>query len=453
MQKKNKKGFVYEVKANGKLEFVNDPTTLLEIKNKSFDNIEAYGENSIKEVQTLQKVVLDIIDAAGSVDEAIAAIEAMSIGQMGTLRRISYLRNVYDSKGPKVLEHVTSLAIIKEKLKNYARSNVTKTEIEAFFDTLYLDVIPKEVDLKLESVGLENRYTKEILAMLEKYSMESFNVKKALENNKESKRVENAIKAVSLANNLKTPVKGISVWDFDDTLAQTKSNVLYTMPNGTKGKLTAEEFAKTGDKLANEGAIYDFSEFSKVMNGKKGPMFEEAMARNEKFGNKNVYILTARPANSATAIHTFLKGLGLNIPVENITGLANSSPLAKADWVVEKAAEGYNDFYFADDHIGNVKAVQEVLNVLDVKSKVHQAKIKESKKLDSQFNKFLEGSTGIESFKRYKSDKAKLKGRYKGKLDVFIPPSAEDFLGLLYQTLNKGKQGQAQNCVPLEFVE
>ena len=40
----------------------------------------------------------------------------------------------------------------------------------------------------------------------------------------------------------------------------------------------------------------------------KGPMFEEAMARNEKFGNKNVYILTARPANSANAIHTFLKG-------------------------------------------------------------------------------------------------------------------------------------------------
>ena len=88
---------------------------------------------------------------------------------------------------------------------------------------------------------------------------------KLFESNKESKRVENAIKAVSLANNLKTPVKGISVWDFDDTLAQTKSNVLYTMPNGTKGKLTAEEFAKTGDKLANEGAIYDFSEFSKVM--------------------------------------------------------------------------------------------------------------------------------------------------------------------------------------------
>jgi hypothetical protein len=113
--KQGGKGFIYEIKANGAIEFVNDPTTLLEIKNKSFDYIEVYGKNSVKEVQTLQKVVLDIINAAETVDDKIAAIEAMSIGQMGTLRRISYLRNVYKSNGPLVLEHVTSMAIIKEK--------------------------------------------------------------------------------------------------------------------------------------------------------------------------------------------------------------------------------------------------------------------------------------------------------------------------------------------------
>ena len=102
------------------------------------------------------------------------------------------------------------------------------------------------------------------------------------------------------------------------------------------------------------------------------------MARNKKFGNKNVFILTARPANSATAIHEFLKGIGLNIPLDNITGLANSSPQAKANWVVSKAAKGYNDFYFADDHIGNVKAVKQALSVLDVKSKVQQARVSNS---------------------------------------------------------------------------
>ena len=41
-------------------------------------------------------------------------------------------------------------------------------------------------------------------------------------------------------------LKKIRVFDFDDTLARTKSNVLYTMPDGKEGKLTAEEFAKRG---------------------------------------------------------------------------------------------------------------------------------------------------------------------------------------------------------------
>jgi hypothetical protein len=283
-------------------------------------------------------------------------------------------------------------------------------------------------------------------------------------------------KALTIANSLDVPSKGISVWDFDDTLARSKSNVLYTMPDGSKGKLTAEQFAKDGDRLMAEGAVYDFSEFSEVVQGSKGPFFEKAMARNKKFGNKNVYILTARPANSATAIHKFLKGIGLDIPLANITGLANSSPEAKANWVVGKAAEGYNDFYFADDAKGNVKAVdkalgkigvkkkveladptnntysfkkqpkavQDVLKTIDIKSQVQQDRLKASKELDDAFNNYLEGSTGIEAYKRYKKDKAMLKGRGKGRFDYFIPPGAEDFVGLLYKTLQKGKKGEQQ---------
>ena len=267
---------------------------------------------------------------------------------------------------------------------------------------------------------------------------------KTVPNEQVIREMEAFDKAIENANSLDMPNKGISVWDFDDTLARSKSNVLYTMPDGSTGKLTAEQFAKNGDTLAIQGAIYDFSEFSKVVKGSKGPFFEKAMARNKKFGNENVYILTARPANSAPAIHEFLKGIGLNIPLENITGLADSDPQAKARWVVNKAAEGYNDFYFADDHIGNVKAVKQALAVLDVKSKVQQARFSTTEQLDDAFNKYLEGSTGIEAYKRYKKDKAMLKGRGKGRFDYLIPPGAEDFVGLLYKTLQKGKKGEQQ---------
>ncbi len=252
--------------------------------------------------------------------------------------------------------------------------------------------------------------------------------------------------AIRFSRNADAPNKGISVWDFDDTLATTKSNVLYTMPDGTEGKLTAEQFAIQGEDLLDQGAEFDFSEFEKVTKGAKGPMFEKAVARNKKFGNNNVFILTARTQAAAEPIHQFLKAIGLDIPLNNIVGLGNSTPEAKARWVVGKAAEGYNDFYFADDAYKNVKAVQDALSVLDVKSKVRQAYVKFSKAsaLDKGFNDILEQTTGIASEKEYKKVKAEVAGASLGRVFRGIPYSAQDFVGLLYETLSKGKLGDSQ---------
>ena len=252
--------------------------------------------------------------------------------------------------------------------------------------------------------------------------------------------------AVEKARDANAPNKGISVWDFDDTLATTKSNVLYTMPDGSTGTLNAEEFAAQGEELGKLGAEFDFSEFEKVTKGAKGPMFEKAIARNKKFGNENVFILTARTQSAAKPIHEFLKSIGLDIPLKNIVGLGNSSPQAKARWIVSKAGEGYNDFYFADDAYKNVKAVQDALSILDVKSKVRQAYIKHSKSeaLDKGFNDILEQTTGIASEKEYKKVKAEVAGASLGRVFRGIPYSAQDFVGLLYETLSKGKLGDSQ---------
>jgi hypothetical protein len=254
--------------------------------------------------------------------------------------------------------------------------------------------------------------------------------------------------ALEKARNSNLPVKKIRVFDFDDTLAQTKSNVLYTMPDGKKGKLTAEEFAKKGDDMAAKGAKWDFSEFNKVVDGKKGPLFKVAEAIQKARGTEDVFILTARAAEAAPAIKEFLKSVGLDIPIENITGLGDSSPFAKSQWVVEKAAEGYNDFYFADDAYKNVKAVQDALSVIDVKSKVQQAHVKFSKSVDlsETLNDMIEAKKGIPSEQTF-DQLAKGIGKRKGKRKLFLPYSAEDFLGLIYPLVSKGKLGDAQ----LEF--
>ena len=247
-------------------------------------------------------------------------------------------------------------------------------------------------------------------------------------------------KAVNTGRIIKDP-KGITILDFDDTLATTKSLVRYTTPDGKKGTLNAEEYASTYQDLLDQGYVFDFTEFNKVVKGKLAPLFQKALKLQKKFGPKNMFVLTARPPQAAKAIFDFLKANGLNIPLKNITGLANSTSEAKALWVANKVGEGYNDFYFADDALQNVQAVKNMLDQFDVKSKVQQARIQFSRDLDTDFNDILEELTGIESFKRFDFIKARKRGANKGKFRFFIPPSHEDFIGLLYNFMGKGKRG------------
>ena len=123
--------------------------------------------------------------------------------------------------------------------------------------------------------------------------------------------LEKTDKALANGRKLDQPVKKIRVFDFDDTLARTKSNVLYTMPDGTTGAIDAATFAKEAGNMEAEGAQWDFSEFSKVMQGSKGPLLDVAKIIADKRGTKDVFVLTARPANAAGPIKEFLASMGL----------------------------------------------------------------------------------------------------------------------------------------------
>ena len=248
-------------------------------------------------------------------------------------------------------------------------------------------------------------------------------------------------KAIAFSRSTNNETKGITVLDFDDTLATSKSLIRFTKPDGTKGTLNAEQYASTYQELTELGYKWDFSEFNKVVDGKTAPLFNKAMKLQGKFGPENMFVLTARPAEAAPAIFAFLQANGLNIPLKNITGLANSTAEAKALWMVDKVSDGYNDFYFADDALQNVKAVKNMLDQFDVKSKVQQARVKFSNSMNENFNDILESLTGIESKKRFDSIKGRKRGESKGKFRFFIPPSHEDFVGLLYNFMGKGKEG------------
>jgi len=93
------------------------------------------------------------------------------------------------------------------------------------------------------------------------------------------------------------------------------------------------------------------------------------------------------------------------------------------------------------ESIRNIPAVKNMLNQSDVKSPTQQAKVKFSKDMDGDFNNILEELTGIEAAKRFGETKARKRGASKGKFRFFIPPSHEDFVGLLYNFMGKGRKG------------
>jgi len=396
-------------------------------KSKDFDNIFLKAQNIIgnKEVRDSQSKqgVEDIMEFAEKIKNSSISPEAkaMAVILMGSstyspLRTLAKVDSVILDKNLKSAEEYTwehvipadeSVRAVLSYVLDLPFANkpiVTKENLKTFLEESKISLLPTYINDILNTV-LKSRmplswkpgddiynaryFDEKVLNALKSNGIDLRSSDLAIltgkggditeidfEARKNALDISNGQEAVIKSLKASKTTKGISVFDFDDTVGLTKGSVLYTIPDGSKGKLNAEEFAKNGSNLLSEGAVFDFSEFSKVVDGKPGPMVEKMKKMIGKFGPDNFFILTARPANAAGPIHEFLTSIGINIPLENITGLGNSTAQAKADWMVAKAAEGYNDFYFADDAPQNVEAVKKALDTPGISSKVQQAKIK-----------------------------------------------------------------------------
>ena len=164
-----------------------------------------------------------------------------------------------------------------------------------------------------------------------------------------------------------------------------------------------------------------------------------------------MFILSARPPSFAPAMHAWLKSVGKEIPIENIIGLENGTPAAKANWFIKKGAEGYNDFLFADDILANTTAVKKVIDQLQLGGEVQAKLSAKPKTFNKIFNENLEVFTKekgnmIGADWQFSAARARSLGEKKN-LNPFknfvFGYSAEDFNGLLYATLPRGKRGDA----------
>ena len=401
----------------------------------------------------------------------------------------NYLKNtgaVYEHMQPRV-------GMVIHLFNQHINGNgVTDTQVSNFFSRYNIAVIPEAMDVKgLKGAGLNSSLAEgQTMTMPEWIRYYNIDTEQKMEHldslididtgieleptahiskTKEilnSQRGESIMfsKAVSNANatNENTPSRGASVFDFDETLIDKGENIIVaTNPEtGDKVEISSGQWPIQGPKYTEQGYSFDFSDFTFVKGGIEGPLLQKLRNRIKKFGPENNYVLTARPADAAPHIHEWLNSKEINIPLENITGLGNSTGEAKALWMAQKYSEGYNDMYFVDDAMPNVKAVKDIMDQLDIKGSSVQAKIKFSKKIKSEFsniinnaaqqeisldfNRILEQTKGVKAESRFSDAQAKVRGSKKGKYAFFVPPSAEDFKGLVYRFLGKGKVGEQQ---------
>ena len=254
-----------------------------------------------------------------------------------------------------------------------------------------------------------------------------------------------AIKMVNkaLANGRKTDgkKKGMSTFDFDETLIIKGENFVTATKGKNTIKISSENFPLEGPKLEAQGYKFDFKDFVNVKGGVEGPLFKKLQKQIDKYGSENVFVLTARMQESAPAIHAWLKSKGVELPIKNITGLGKSTGEAKGLWMLEKFAEGYNDMYFVDDAMSNVKAVKRVLDQLDVKSDVQQVRYSIKKNLNADVNKMMEHSLGIDAGKTFSKAEGRMRGKDAKRRKLFLPDTAADLDLLLEPLYGKGKQG------------
>ena len=98
---------------------------------------------------------------------------------------------------------------------------------------------------------------------------------------------------------------------------------------------------------------------------------------------------------------------------------------------------------FSKGNTFNNNVLQEMKNI-DNTSTAEELTFSKDANLSKGMNDIIEAKTGIASEKTYSRVKAEVVGANKGRFDFFIPPSAEDFVGLLYKTLSKSKLGDSQ---------
>jgi len=244
----------------------------------------------------------------------------------------------------------------------------------------------------------------------------------------------------------------LRIFDFDETLIIGGDNIVKIIaPDGTTEDISSEDFAKRVGELTEAGYTFNFDDFVNVKGGDDGPMLEKLRNQIERYGSKNVRILTARQPESAIAIHEWLKSKGINLPIENITGLGVSvdgqtktiTGEDKAIEIKKYINEGFVDIEMYDDSKSVVDAVNGLQNEFNIK--VEGIQVYEDFKnsinvVREQFLDILKLTKGIDPENLPTALQSQIKAAKMFTFGLYGPGSF-DFRDFVYSFLPKGEEG------------
>lgn len=216
-----------------------------------------------------------------------------------------------------------------------------------------------------------------------------------------------------------------------------------------------------------DGTLGDYTEIIVF-----GPMDNYKIQKQDYKGNYNDIKFSLAEKNNAKS-STYLENLNVedqlfvariidnavtkarNISKKSVTfkvpDLRGMSDKVRSFFLIDKVANGYNDFEFLNKEDSKGKLTQSVLNASDIKFTLAYSNADYNSDLEIAMNEIIsENNKNIDVDKKYSPETAKNIGKNIGRYEIWMPPADDDFMGLVYRLAGgKGKLGEKQ----IEFFE
>ena len=240
---------------------------------------------------------------------------------------------------------------------------------------------------------------------------------------------------------------------------QLNSNVIKDMRAFVDGKINAETLKKRVNNIVSSAEQAIISEKDRSIKDKTGSAKRDFIDGRVFLGDKTKDQIVIGDTGSFSIAEQISK----EVNAKEILRLSENE-LSTTGVIVKQIVENSKEFKkvevenkrIADKAGIDVKNLNntEILEKLKEKDKTNQEELIEryaSRDLDLAFNEIIEAKTGIGKEKTYSKAKAAVVGAKSGKIRL-LASSAQDFEGLMYRTLAKGKVGETQKKFYDEYL-